>query len=105
MKEINKKTEPMVVMGDYTLKIKGDLGEKTCFLSRPGMKTLKKVFPMIRPFRDEDIPDVLGAGEILLRECFVGGDREFLTESQYIIGGSIQAMALVEFAEGELKKN
>lgn len=105
MKKINDKNKKEIqVIGDYTLEVDGSLGKKIAFLKTPGRDTFKKVFPMISPF-DDSKPDYIGAGEIILRECFVGGDTEIQTVDEYILAGSIQAMGIIKIADATLKKN
>lgn len=104
MKKINDKEKEVVVMGDYTIEVDGSLGKKIGFLKTPNRTTFKTVFPMINPF-DTSKPDYIGAGEIILNECFVGGDIEIKTVDEYILAASIQAMGIIQIADATLKKN
>ncbi|GGF22249.1 hypothetical protein [Hymenobacter cavernae] len=47
----------------------------------------------------------LEAGEFILENCFVGGDKEVLENELLKMSASMQAVALVELLDGELKKN
>ncbi len=78
--------------------------DKHCFLKKPNKKTLGTVLPMLTP-TDGKEPNFITIGEIVLRECFIGGDEEFLFDDDFVIAASLQAITLVTFKIATLKKN
>ena len=106
LKKINDKDAPVKVKlvapeGTFaTIEIEG----KVCFLKKPSRATYAKVIPMLTPMLGGEV-NIMGAGELILRECFSGGDQEFLTDDDYIIAGAIQCVGLIELKEATLKKN
>lgn len=105
MKEINspetEKVELVAPEGTaYTIEIDG----KKCFLKKPSRHTYAKVIPMMTPMFGNE-PNLMGAAEIILSECFIGGDQEFRTEDEYIVPASLQCLGLIEIKEATLKKN
>lgn len=106
LKKINDKEEVAQVKlvapeGTYaTIEIDG----KYCFLKKPSRATYAKVIPMLTPMMGGEV-NIMRAGELVLRECFIGGDQEFLTDDDFIVAGSIQCVGLIEIKEATLKKN
>jgi hypothetical protein len=84
----------------YTIEIEG----KKCFLKAPSRTTFGKVLPMMSASFGGEI-NIVGAGEILLRECTIGGDSEFLTDDEFILPASLKALELFEMKEATLKKS
>lgn len=84
----------------YTIEIE----DKKAFLKKPSRHTYAKVLPMITPMFGSE-PNLIAAGEILLSECFIGGDQEFRTDDDFIIAAAIQCVGLIEIKEATLKKN
>ena len=85
---------------EYTITIE----DKKCFLKAPSRATFGKVLPMMSEAFGGEV-NIIGAGEILLRECTIGGDTEFLTEDSFILPASLKALELFEMKEATLKKN
>lgn len=49
-------------------------------------------------------PQYIRAGEIILKNCWVGGDDEILKNEDFLISAAMQAYRLVEVKNAELKK-
>lgn len=70
---------------------------KTCYLRRPGRDVIAaaSVVGKEDPFK---------FAEIILTNCWLGGDDELRTEDRYFMGLSQKVSELVEIKVGELKK-
>lgn len=93
------------IKGDYTLTINGSEGEKKCELREIPKNLFFKVFGMIAPMYGDEEPRLLEAGEIILRECFLAGDKEILLSDEYLTAGAIQCVGLIKVADATIKKN
>jgi hypothetical protein len=103
--KVSEKIAPQLPKGAYTITVIGSEGEKSVELKEVSKATFYKVFPLITPIYGDQV-DMLGAGEIILRDCMISGDiKEFLTVDEYTISGAIQCVGILKFAEGSLKKN
>lgn len=79
----------------YTISV----DDKVCFLKKPNRVSVAKAMPLLVK------EDIITAGEILLRENFIDGDKEFLTDDSFILAASLQVVQIVEIKTAELKKN
>ena len=108
MKEEKNNTEEILdpkVMGAYTISVDGSEGEKIVYLKEIPKQVFYKVFPKLTPMFGGEA-EIMEAGEIILRECAIGGDvKVFLTNDEYTIAAAIQCVGLVNVATGSLKKN
>ncbi len=77
---------------------------KKAFLKEPTKSTYGKVLTLLSPSTGGE-PNILEAGEVMLRECMIGGDIEFRTEVDYVVPAAMQAMSLFEMRGMTLKKN
>jgi hypothetical protein len=101
--KVTKQATP--TMGDYTIEVNGKDGLKTVFLKEIPKDVFYKVFTKLTPMFGQEA-DPMGAGEIILRSCMIGGDiKDFSTKTEYIIGGAMQCIGLIQIADGSLKKN
>lgn len=101
---MSKQVQKKEIKGAYTITVTGEQGEKTAQLKEVSNATFYKVFPLISPILGSS-PKILEGGEIILRECFIGGDKEILTVEEYILGASIQCVSLIKVADSTIKKN
>jgi hypothetical protein len=92
--------EIVPIGAEYTIEVEGKKG----YLCKIDKKTFKTVFPLISPF-DGSKPDFITAGEIILAECWIGGDMDIRTDEALSIAASIQCIALIELKNASLKKN
>lgn len=79
--------------------------DKVCYLRKLDKKTLKSVFPFIFSTEEGKDPDFLSAGEMVLRNLFIGGDIEFLNDDDFVFAGALQCASLIKFKAAILKKN
>lgn len=70
---------------------------RTAYLRRPDRKIISAAAVL-------GGADNLKQKEVLIRNCWLGGDEEMLTEDKYFLGLSTQIDALIEVAQVELKK-
>lgn len=70
---------------------------KACYLKKPDRKTLSAAAAIGQN-------DPLKYNEILLNNCWLGGDEEIRTDDGLFLGISQKLAELVEVREGELKK-
>ena len=69
---------------------------KVCYLKRPGRRELKHA-------GSEGVDDIT-YNEILMRDCFVAGDKAFLDDDYYFLGAMGKLSEVLEYAQVELKK-
>tara|TARA_R110002126_G_scaffold48851_3_gene135650 strand:+ start:560 stop:928 length:369 start_codon:yes stop_codon:yes gene_type:complete len=82
-----------------------DMETKTVFLSKPNNKTIGNAMGLMTPKFVGDSVDMIGAGIVILMECFVGGDRDVLTDDDYSRCASLKLIELINVGETSLKKN
>lgn len=70
---------------------------RTAYLRRPDRKIISAAAVL-------GGSDNLKQKEILIRNCWLGGDEEMLAEDKYFLGLSTRIDALIEVAQVELKK-
>lgn len=71
--------------------------DKTCFLRKPTRKALSAASVIGQK-------DPLKYNEVLIGNCWLGGDEELRTDDSYFLGLSAKVADLVEIKEGELKE-
>lgn len=71
----------------------------TAYLKQPGRNVVARALSLIAQTKP------LEAGEFILENCFVGGDESILEDERQKMSAAMQAVALVELLDGELKKN
>ena len=76
----------------FTIKGEG----KVCYLKRPGRRELKHA--------GSEGADDITYNEIIMRDCFVAGDRAFLDDDYYFLGAMGKLSEVLEYAQVELKK-
>ncbi len=70
---------------------------KTCYLKKPSRKALSAAAVVGQR-------DPLKYNEVLIANCWLGGDEEIKTEDCYFLGLSGKIAQLVEVKEGEIKE-
>jgi len=78
-----------------TLKVKNEKFDEYCFIKEPDRFTIGKAMVF---FTKEKLVE---AGEVILRECFVGGSDKFLTEDKLILSGALKCVEIIEVYESE----
>ncbi len=84
----------------YTIEVE----DKKCFLRKPDRVVFSKVLPLMTSMTGEQ-PNMIAAGEIILRECMIGGDQEFLSDDDFILPAALKCLELFEMKQASLKKN
>jgi hypothetical protein len=78
------------------------VGGKKCYLKELPMPIYELVLGLVLPVQGQ--PQYLRAGEVILMNCWVGGDEEIKTDEALKIAACVKAMGLFEVQEAELKK-
>ena len=81
----------------YTITLDDGL---TCKLSKLPRAVLEQVMGMIM----SKPPEMIRAGEVILRNCWVDGDQKILDDEDSLIGASMLAYELINIKQGVLKK-
>lgn len=77
----------------YQIEVDGSV----CYLKKPDRTTMKAVASV-------GTNDPIRANEILLENCWLGGDETIKTDDEKFFGVSSQLVKLIEIKEAELKK-
>lgn len=77
----------------YEIEVDGS----TCYLKKPDRATMKAVASV-------GTSDPIRANEILLENCWLGGDETIKTDDEKFFGVSSKLVKLIEIKEAELKK-
>lgn len=88
------------VKGYYTLEIDG----KTAQLSKPTRQIMGQAMGMVVPVNGQ-VPDITKAGEWILRNCWIDGDKEILEDDDLLFSASMSIMELLKIKQAEIKKN
>jgi len=91
-------TKETTKKGDYQLTV----DDKTCILKKPTRATIEIALGKMGVSGGQS--ELIRAGEIILRNCWVDGDAEILNNDDYLIPAALQAYQLIEFKTAELKK-
>lgn len=70
---------------------------RTCYLRKPNRKELSYASMAGKN-------DPLKFNEVILNQCWLGGDEEIKTDDELFLGVSAQIATLVEVKEAEIKK-
>ena len=71
--------------------------DKTAYLKKPGRKVLSYASSI-------GTKDPMKFNEIILNECFIGGDEEIKTDDAYFLAASAKLAEIIEVKEAELVK-
>ena len=75
---------------------KVEVGDSVCYLKKPDRKTVKYVASVGN--------DPIRGNEILLENCWLGGDDAIKTDDSLFYGASSRLKEIVEVKDSELKK-
>ena len=73
------------------------VGDSVCYLHKPDRVTMKAIASVGNS-------DPIRANEVLLANCWLGGDESIKTDDAKFFGVSSQLAKIVEIKEAELKK-
>lgn len=73
--------------------------DKVCYMRKPNRKDLS--YAMVASSGGKDI---IKMQEVLLNNCWLGGDEEIRTDDEYFFAASAQVSGLMEAKNAELKK-
>ncbi|AYZ11915.1 hypothetical protein EGY05_08240 [Chryseobacterium arthrosphaerae] len=73
------------------------VGDKSCYLKKPGRKVLS--FASAAGTKDP-----MQFNEVILRECWLGGDEEIKTDDGLFLSASAKLPELIQVVEAELVK-
>ena len=82
----------------YEIEVDG----KKCQLCKLDRATLEITLGMVMATTGN--PQYIRAGEIILRKCWVSGDKEILEQDDLLIAAAMKAYELIEIKEATLKK-
>ncbi len=85
--------------GDYTLTVDG----YSCQLNKPNRAIVEMAMSKMGITGGQS--EMIKAGEIILRGCWVDGDDEILKNDELLISSALKAFQLIEYKEADLKKN
>ncbi|GAA4198646.1 hypothetical protein GCM10022289_07700 [Pedobacter jeongneungensis] len=71
--------------------------DKTGYLRKPNRKELSYAMTKVQS-------NPLGFAEVIMQNCWLGGDEEIRTDDAYFLGASGQLDSLMEVKAAELKK-
>jgi hypothetical protein len=71
--------------------------DKTCYLKKPDRKTLS--------FASQVGSDPMKFNEVILKNCWLGGDIEMQTNDSYFLAVSSKLDQVIEFKKAELVKH
>ena len=104
IKEIQEKhktlTEGLKGVETHTIVLESGIG---CIVRKPTAGTMRKVMSKVISMSGES--DFIGAGEIILDDCWVAGDELIQTDDEQRTAAAIQCFSLVNISQGFIKKN
>ena len=71
--------------------------DKKAYLCKPDRNTLRLAF-------SKAATDPLGMAEVILTNCWLGGDDEIKDDNSYLVGAMSQVQEIIEMKEASLKK-
>ena len=103
IKRVNKTFEVLIPKGvkTHTIVIEDGSG---CIIRHPKPHTLSKAMGAISGLGDKD-PDMYRAGNIILTQCWIAGDKKFDIEGDERFALALQALQVMEIMQGSIKKN
>ena len=93
-----QKMSKMSKKAKYEIEVEG----KKCRLTELDRTTLEITLGMIMSTTGS--PQYIRAGEVILRNCWVDGDKEILERDDLLIAAAMKAYELIEIKEATLKK-
>ncbi len=83
--------------GQYKDVYQIEVGDSVCYLRKPDRATMKAVASL-------GTNDPIRSNEVLLENCWIGGDESIKTDDDKFFGVSSQLANLIEIKQAELKK-
>ena len=77
-----------------------EIDGKKCQLAKIDRATLEIALGLIMA----DKPEYIKAGEIIVRSCWVSGDKEILDDEDLLVGAALAAQELISVKKASLKK-
>jgi len=74
---------------------KVNVGDSVCYLRKPDRKIMKYYLATSDP---------ISAKEVLLVNCWLGGDEDIKTEDELFLGATTVLAEIIEIKEAEIKK-
>ncbi|MDR3046128.1 MAG: hypothetical protein LBU51_00755 [Bacteroidales bacterium] len=71
--------------------------DSVCYLKKPDRLTMKLIASIV-------VNDPIRSNEVLLENCWLGGDEDIKTEDDKFFGVSQQLVDLIQIKQAELKK-
>tara|TARA_R110000796_G_scaffold63139_4_gene145521 strand:- start:5617 stop:5940 length:324 start_codon:yes stop_codon:yes gene_type:complete len=97
-----KKSEPALdgipKGAEFTIEVNG----KVAYLKKPDRITIENALGLAMPIQGR--PQYIRAGEIVLLNCWVGGDDEIKTDDELLIPAAMQAFQIIQAKTAVLKK-
>jgi len=91
--------EKKIKKGAYTIVV----CDKSCELKKIDRYTLEMALGFI--MQQNQAPQYIKAGEVILQNCWLSGDEEIRTDDEYLVPAAMQCFQLIEFKDASLKKN
>jgi len=79
-----------------------EVEDKSCKLTSIDRSTLEVALSFVMPSSGK--PEYIRAGELILRNAWVEGDDEILSNDDYLIPAAMQAYQLINIKQATLKK-
>lgn len=83
---------------EFTIEVNG----KIAYLRKPDRITIENALGLAMPIQGR--PQYIRAGEIVLLNCWVGGDKEIQTDDELLIPAAMQAFQIIQAKTAILKK-
>lgn len=99
-KKYEKIISPEIKGSTHTIVLENGLG---CIIRKPNAKITGMVLNKLSNFNGEI--DSVGAGKIILENCWVCGDQEVLDNPDFALFAGIQCVSTVKIMQGSIKKN
>jgi len=87
----------------HTLTISDGEKNYTCKLREPEFEEYSMSLIALKSVNGKT--NIAGAGKFILESCWVEGDDEIRNNSKLLFNASIFAFELIDFYDGEIKKN
>lgn len=84
----------------HTIVLENGLG---CIIKKPNANLLGKVINKISAFVGS--PDIVGAGKLILDNCWMCGDKEIQENEEFALYAAMQCVTVVNVMQGSIKKN
>lgn len=83
---------------EFTIEVNG----KVAYLRKPDRVTIENALGLAMPIQGR--PQYIRAGEIVLLNCWVGGDDEIKSDDDLLIPAAMQAFQIIQSKTAVLKK-